>query len=44
MKIDSFEDILSWQKSRELAIRIYQLFAENRDYGSGTRFKGLQSR
>jgi len=33
MKIDSFEDILSWQKSRELAIRIYQLFAENRDYG-----------
>jgi len=32
MKIRCFEDILSWQKAQDLAIRIYQLFAGLRDY------------
>lgn len=33
MTIDRFEDILSWQKSKELALNIYHLYATNKDYG-----------
>jgi len=33
MKIERFEDILSWQKSKELCLVIYKLFAESKDYG-----------
>ncbi|MDO8495918.1 MAG: four helix bundle protein [bacterium] len=33
MKIGTFEDIISWQKSQDLAKTIYELFRNNRDYG-----------
>jgi|SRR3989338_7496339 len=33
MKIGSFEDIISWQKSQYLAKLIYELFRNNKDYG-----------
>ncbi len=32
MKIQKFEEILSWQKSKELALLIYQLFRNNKDF------------
>ena len=32
MKIGSFEDIISWQKSQYLAKLIYKLFKLNKDY------------
>ena len=32
MKIERFEDILAWQKVRDLAKRIYDLFGDCRDY------------
>ena len=32
MKIGSFEDIISWQKSQYLAKIIYGLFKDNKDY------------
>jgi len=32
MKIEKFEDIMSWQKSQNLALEIYQIFKENKDY------------
>ena len=32
MKIEKFEDITSWQKAKELSIRIYKNFDRNRDY------------
>ncbi len=33
MKIDRFEEILSWQKAKELTLAIYKQFEETRDYG-----------
>ena len=33
MKIDRFEDIVAWQKAKELTISIYQLFSESKDFG-----------
>ena len=33
MKIERFEDIVAWQKSRELTIDIYRLFYRNKDFG-----------
>lgn len=33
MTIKRFEDIVAWQKARQLAILTYQLFANLRDYG-----------
>ena len=33
MKIDRFEDILAWQKAKELAVAVYQLFGEHKDFG-----------
>ena len=33
MKINSFEEIISWQKGQELALLIYGLFKSNKDYG-----------
>ncbi len=33
MKIDKFEDIIAWQKSRELTKDIYGLFRDSRDFG-----------
>lgn len=33
MKIDRFEDIIAWQKAKELTLGLYTLFKDNRDYG-----------
>ena len=33
MGIERFEDILAWQKSKELTIQIYRLFEESKDFG-----------
>ena len=39
MKIKNFEDILSWQKSQELALKIYKVFKDNRDYSFKDQIK-----
>lgn len=33
MKIEKFEDIIAWQRSKELTLKIYELFDNCRDYG-----------
>jgi hypothetical protein len=33
MKINSLEEIISWQKSEDLSIIIYKLFRDNKDFG-----------
>ena len=33
MKFKRFEDIIAWQKSRELVIKIYKLFEKHKDFG-----------
>lgn len=33
MKIDRFEDIIAWQKAKELTLGLYTVFKDNRDYG-----------
>jgi four helix bundle protein len=33
MKIERFEDIIAWQKAKEMAILIYKDFAESKDFG-----------
>ena len=33
MRIERFEDILSWQKAKELTLIVYSEFADCRDYG-----------
>lgn len=32
MKIEKFEDILSWQKSKDLAVFVYKMLKNNKDY------------
>lgn len=32
MKIEKFEDILSWQKARELNLMLYHIYGETRDF------------
>jgi len=32
MKINKFEEIVSWQKSKELTLKIYMLFKDTRDF------------
>jgi four helix bundle protein len=32
MKIEKFEDILSWQKSKILAVSLYRIFRDVKDY------------
>lgn len=32
MKINSFEEIVSWQKARKLNNKIYTIFKDNKDY------------
>ena len=32
MKIEKFEDIIAWKKSKELTIHIYECFDKNRDF------------
>lgn len=33
MGIERFEDIIAWQKAKELTIRVYQLFENCKDFG-----------
>jgi len=33
MKITSFEEIIAWQKAKQMTIEIYHLFTTNKDYG-----------
>jgi four helix bundle protein len=33
MKIERFEDIIAWQKGKELSLQIYKLFKDCRDFG-----------
>jgi four helix bundle protein len=33
MKIERFEDIIAWQKAKDVTSRIYAQFKSNRDYG-----------
>ena len=33
MIIKRFEDIISWQKGKELSVMIYSLFSERKDFG-----------
>ncbi len=33
MKFINFEDILAWQKAKELTKEIYSIFAESKDFG-----------
>jgi hypothetical protein len=39
MKIEEFEDILAWQKSRELALNIYRIFRDGKDFGFRSQIK-----
>ena len=32
MKIERFEDIIAWQKAKELTVKIYYLFDTSKDY------------
>jgi len=32
MKVERFEDIISWQKAKELTILIYKMFENSKDY------------
>lgn len=32
MKIDKFEDLKAWQKSKELTLLIYKIFKDSKDY------------
>ena len=33
MKINSFEDIIAWQKAKIMTVEIYQLFSDSKDFG-----------
>ena len=33
MKIKSFEEIVAWQKAKDLAVEIYTAFGKSRDFG-----------
>ena len=33
MNIQKFEDIIAWQKSQDLAVEIYKLFFNSKDFG-----------
>jgi four helix bundle protein len=33
MKFERFEDILAWQKAKELTIEIYKIFGKSKDFG-----------
>jgi four helix bundle protein len=32
MRIERFEDLIAWQKAKELAVKIYRLFETSKDY------------
>ncbi len=33
MRIERFEDILAWQKTKDLSVMIYRLFEHSKDFG-----------
>jgi len=33
MRIEQFEDILAWQKAKNISVQVYSLFKSNKDYG-----------
>jgi four helix bundle protein len=33
MKINRFEEIVAWQKARDLTLRLYSILKENKDFG-----------
>ena len=33
MGIERFEDIIAWQKSKELTVKVYSLFSDSKDFG-----------
>lgn len=33
MKVERFEDIVVWQKAKELTLKIYKTFQNNKDFG-----------
>ena len=33
MKFHRFEEILAWQKAKELCVMVYRIFGESRDFG-----------
>ena len=33
MSISKFEDLVTWQKSQDIAVVIYEKFRESRDFG-----------
>ncbi|ALO16599.1 S23 ribosomal protein [Salinivirga cyanobacteriivorans] len=33
MRIERFEDIIAWKKSKELTVQVYQLFENSKDFG-----------
>lgn len=33
MAIERFEDIIAWQKAKEITIQIYKIFGESKDFG-----------
>ena len=39
MKIERFEDIISWKKSKELTLIIYRLFRNNKDFSFADQIK-----
>ncbi len=33
MRVSKFEDLLVWQKSTELALKVYRMYSNNQDFG-----------
>jgi four helix bundle protein len=33
MNIERFEDIIAWQKAKELSLEVYRLFGDSKDFG-----------
>jgi four helix bundle protein len=33
MKVTRFEDLIAWQKAQDLAVIVYQTYAQNKDWG-----------
>jgi hypothetical protein len=43
MKIERFEDIVAWQKGRELTVLIYRLFEANKDFSFRDQIETVES-
>lgn len=39
MRIERFEDIITWQKAFSLTVNIYKLFEFSKDYGFKDQFR-----